>query len=191
MRQVRLYLDEDAMRRSIVFGLRARNVDVLTASEAEMINRNDQEHLAAATASGRVLYTFNVADYCVLHQTWISQDRPHAESSLRRSNVTQLVKNSGGSCGLSDGFPRKPCGTGSNSYPVVLTIPAHVTLDRSPFTQSLAADPLVPPVRRFAPAAGPPCQPPARLWWSASSSPPSPAACRPFPRSDSVPPQWN
>jgi len=117
MSQVRLYLDEDAMRRSIVFGLRARNVDVLTASEAEMINRNDQEHLAAATASGRVLYTFNVADYCVLHQTWISQDRPHAESSLRRSNVTQLVKNSGGSCGLSDGFPRKPCGTVSNSYP--------------------------------------------------------------------------
>lgn len=66
MSQARLYLDEDSMRRSLVFGLRARNVDVLTALEAEMVNRGDQDHLAAATASGRVLYTFNVADYCIL-----------------------------------------------------------------------------------------------------------------------------
>jgi hypothetical protein len=40
MSQARLYLDEDSMRRSLVFGLRARNVDVLTASEAEMIGRD-------------------------------------------------------------------------------------------------------------------------------------------------------
>ena len=78
MSKPRLYLDEDSMRRSLVFGLRARNVDVLTASEAEMINRTDEDHLATATASGRVLYTFNVADYCVLHQAWISQRRIHA-----------------------------------------------------------------------------------------------------------------
>jgi len=46
MSQVRLYLDEDAMRRSLVFGLRARNLDVLPTSEAEMVNRVDQDHLA-------------------------------------------------------------------------------------------------------------------------------------------------
>ena len=63
MSQARLYLDEDAMRRSIVFGLRARNVDILTALEAAMLNRDDEDHLAAASAAGRVLYTFNVADY--------------------------------------------------------------------------------------------------------------------------------
>jgi hypothetical protein len=78
MSQVRLYLDEDAMRKALVFGLRARNVDVLTAAEAEMINRDDQDHLAAATTSGRVLYSFNVADYCVLHQAWMSEKRFHA-----------------------------------------------------------------------------------------------------------------
>lgn len=78
MSQTRLYLDEDAMRRSIVFALRSRSVDVLTASEAGMINRDDQDHLTAAAASGRVLYTFNVVDYCILHQTWISQERLHA-----------------------------------------------------------------------------------------------------------------
>jgi hypothetical protein len=48
--QVRLYLDEDSMRRSLAFGLRARNVEVLTAAEANMINRQDEDHLAAASA---------------------------------------------------------------------------------------------------------------------------------------------
>ncbi|MEO8129271.1 MAG: DUF5615 family PIN-like protein [Bryobacteraceae bacterium] len=78
MSQVRLYLDEDSMRKSIVFGLRARNVNVLTAWEAEMINRADEDHLATAAASERALYSFNVADYCVLHQTWIAHKRTHA-----------------------------------------------------------------------------------------------------------------
>jgi hypothetical protein len=56
--QPRLYLDEDSMRRSLVFGLRARNIDVLTALEAQMINRGDEDHLAAASAPRRVRYTF-------------------------------------------------------------------------------------------------------------------------------------
>src|ERR1700687_2665524 len=77
MSQVRLYLDEDAMRKALVFGLRARNMDVLTATEAQMINRDDQDHLAIAATSGRVLYSFNVADYCILHQAWISEKRFH------------------------------------------------------------------------------------------------------------------
>jgi len=88
MSQVRLYLDEDAMRKALVFGLRARNVDVLTASEAEMINRDDQDHLAAAT-SGRVLYSFNVADYCILHQAWVSRKRFRAGIVAAHSSVTQ------------------------------------------------------------------------------------------------------
>jgi len=53
MSQARLYLDEDARGRSFVFGLRARNIDVLTASEANMINRDDHDHLAPAAKSGR------------------------------------------------------------------------------------------------------------------------------------------
>jgi hypothetical protein len=68
MSQIRLYLDEDSMRRSLVFGLRARNVDVLTAIEADMINRQDEDQLTAAAAAGRALFTYNRADYCALHQ---------------------------------------------------------------------------------------------------------------------------
>jgi hypothetical protein len=40
--QLRLYLDEDSMQKSLVSGLRVRNIDTLTASEAEMINRADE-----------------------------------------------------------------------------------------------------------------------------------------------------
>jgi hypothetical protein len=78
MSQVRLYLDEDSMRRSLVFGLRARNVDVLTAAEANMVNREDDDHLATASALGRTLFTHNTADYCVLHQHWIHLERTHS-----------------------------------------------------------------------------------------------------------------
>ncbi|MGP8244749.1 MAG: DUF5615 family PIN-like protein [Bryobacteraceae bacterium] len=78
MSQIRLYLDEDSMRRSLVFGLRARNVDVLTAGEADMINRQDEDHLAAASTAGRALLTYNTADYCALHQVWMRLERTHA-----------------------------------------------------------------------------------------------------------------
>jgi hypothetical protein len=78
--QVRLYLDEDSMRRSLVFGLRARNVDVLTAAEADMINRQDEDHLAAASAAGRALFTYHTADYCALHQSFKVDLVPIAET---------------------------------------------------------------------------------------------------------------
>src|SRR5437588_10067868 len=78
MSQVRLYLDEDAMRRSFVFGLRARNVDALTAADADVVNRSDEYHLTAAAAAGRALFTYNTSDYCSLHQDWMSVERNHA-----------------------------------------------------------------------------------------------------------------
>jgi hypothetical protein len=42
------YLDEDAMRGSLLRTLRARRVDVESALEAGMIRRADEEHLAYA-----------------------------------------------------------------------------------------------------------------------------------------------
>jgi hypothetical protein len=60
---------------SAVFALRARAVDVQTAAEAQMVNRPDEDHLRAASASGRVLFTYNTADYCALHQTWVISKR--------------------------------------------------------------------------------------------------------------------
>lgn len=73
----RLYLDEDVMKRSLVFGLRARNVDLVTAVEANMVNRSDEDHLTVAVAGGRALYSYNIADYCDIHQSWLSEGRSH------------------------------------------------------------------------------------------------------------------
>jgi hypothetical protein len=72
-----VYLDEDAMGRSLVFGLKARGIDVITATEAGMVNREDNDQLIAAVLD-RAIYTYNIADYCTLHQRWIGQDRHHA-----------------------------------------------------------------------------------------------------------------
>ena len=96
MSQVRLYLDEDAMRKSLVFGLRARNVDVLTATEADMINHADEAHLATASAASRALFTHNTSDFCALHQSWILQGVLMRALSWLRNNNTRLAKNCGG-----------------------------------------------------------------------------------------------
>ena len=62
------------MDKALVSALRARGADVLTAQEAGMIERQDDDHLEFATAKGRVLYSFNVGDYCRLQ----AQGRTHA-----------------------------------------------------------------------------------------------------------------
>jgi predicted nuclease of predicted toxin-antitoxin system len=81
---MRLYLDEDAMRRSLVRALRARGVDVITALDAGMIERRDREHLDYATEQGRVLCTFNVGDFYRLHSEYLNQGKPHAGIILMR-----------------------------------------------------------------------------------------------------------
>jgi len=53
--RIRLYLDEDAMQTALVIALRARRVDVLTASDCAMVGRSDEDHLRYATSGGRVL----------------------------------------------------------------------------------------------------------------------------------------
>jgi predicted nuclease of predicted toxin-antitoxin system len=81
---IRLYFDEDSMRRSLVRALRARGVDVITALEAGMIEREDAEHLDYATEQGRVLCTFNVGDFYRLHSEYVAQGKPHAGIILMR-----------------------------------------------------------------------------------------------------------
>lgn len=78
MEDLRLYLDEDSMDRRLVRALRTRGMDVETALDADMVGQTDEEHLRYAAASGRVLYTFNVADFYELHGQFIDEDRNHA-----------------------------------------------------------------------------------------------------------------
>ena len=75
---IRLYFDEDSMQHALVNALRARGIDVLTALEAQRIERSDEDHLDFATAQGRVLYSFNVGDFYQLHASYLEQNKSHA-----------------------------------------------------------------------------------------------------------------
>jgi len=81
---IRFYFDEDGMQRGLIEALRSQEVDVLTALEAGMIERADAEHLKFAASQQRVLYSFNVADYCRLDSEFRSAGIPHAGIVLAR-----------------------------------------------------------------------------------------------------------
>ena len=78
MVHIRLYLDEDSMSRALVRALQTRSVDIITALDARMVERDDIEHLDYATVQGRVLYSYNVADFHHLHTSYLAQDKSHA-----------------------------------------------------------------------------------------------------------------
>ena len=81
---IRLYFDEDSMRRGLIHALRARGIDVQTALDASMIERADGDHLEFAASQGRVLCSFNVADFYHLHARYTVQHRSHAGIILAR-----------------------------------------------------------------------------------------------------------
>lgn len=64
---IRLYFDEDTMRHSLVRALRSRGIDVITALDANLIERPDADHLTYATSQGRVLCSSNARDFYRLH----------------------------------------------------------------------------------------------------------------------------
>ena len=76
--KIRLYLDEDTMDKVLTNALRMRGADVVTAYDAKMIKYPDIRHLEYAALHERVVYSFNVADYCILHAEYMKQDRHHA-----------------------------------------------------------------------------------------------------------------
>jgi len=75
---IRLYIDEDAMARALVSGLRAGGVDVTTAFGEGMSEKTDLDQLEYSTEQGRVIYTFNVGDFCNLHREFLAEGKGHA-----------------------------------------------------------------------------------------------------------------
>jgi hypothetical protein len=95
MTRIRLYLDEDAMQHGLVTALRARRVDILTASDAGMINKGDGDHLRWAARNQRALYSFNMADYTWLHRQWLARGEPHSGiilASQQRYSVGEQLR---------------------------------------------------------------------------------------------------
>jgi hypothetical protein len=50
----------------------------MTALDVGMIHRDDEDHLEYATEKSRVLYTFNIGDFCRLHSDWLATGKSHA-----------------------------------------------------------------------------------------------------------------
>jgi len=71
-------MDEDSMDHDLVRALRARGVDVTTALDEGMIDRDDEEHLDCAARQGRTLYSFNRGDFYRLHTRWLEAGKSHA-----------------------------------------------------------------------------------------------------------------
>ena len=76
--KLRLYFDEDSMDQALIRALALRGVDVESALSCGMLHCSDQEQLEYTTAEGRVIYSFNVGDFCRLHAEFIDQGRAHA-----------------------------------------------------------------------------------------------------------------
>ena len=76
--KIQLYVDEDAMAHRLAQELRMRGIDVTTALEEGMIERDDIEHLEYASSQGRALYSYNIGDYYQLHTEFLAQGKDHA-----------------------------------------------------------------------------------------------------------------
>ncbi|MBD2562637.1 MULTISPECIES: DUF5615 family PIN-like protein [Nostoc] len=78
MSQIRFYLDEDAGKRSLANGLRNAGIDVMTMAEADRLASSDDSQLIWTTEQRRVIYSFNVGDFCRLHKAYLEQQQEHS-----------------------------------------------------------------------------------------------------------------
>ena len=92
---IRLYIDEDASRKSFVEALRQRTFDVLSTPEAKNRGLSDLEQLVWARENNRAIYTFNVGDYCRLHKIYLEAEKEHSGIIVvprQRYSVGEQVK---------------------------------------------------------------------------------------------------
>ncbi len=78
MSVVRLYIDEDAMAHALIQGLQARGIDVTTVLSANREGQTDVAQLRFASQENRAIYTFNVGDFCQLHNSFLTQGETHS-----------------------------------------------------------------------------------------------------------------
>lgn len=77
MSQVRLFTDEDVYG-ILAAHLRVAGCDAVSTPEAGRLGESDESQLTWSAQAGRVLVTFNVADFARLHHQWMQQGRHHA-----------------------------------------------------------------------------------------------------------------
>jgi predicted nuclease of predicted toxin-antitoxin system len=73
---IRLYLDE-MIPVVLAVVLRQYGYDVLSAKQANMFGKSDEEQLAFAVSDRRAIITFNIKDFVLLHHSWLSEGKEH------------------------------------------------------------------------------------------------------------------
>lgn len=87
----KLYIDEDAMSHALVDGLRARGVDVVSVLDAALTGKDDESQLEFAVKQTRVIYSYNVEDFCRLHSTFLRQGKEHAGIVIVNLSVSRFA----------------------------------------------------------------------------------------------------
>ncbi len=77
MSSPRFFTDEDVYG-YLAPALRRAGIDALSTPETGRRGQSDESQLDWATVEGRVLVTFNVAHFALLHSTTIREGRHHA-----------------------------------------------------------------------------------------------------------------
>jgi len=85
---IRLYIDEDSQDQSLIRGLRARKIDVITVNETQTAGLIDLEQLRLATQQQRVLYSHNIGDFCEIHTEFVINDEMHSGIALLDQNYS-------------------------------------------------------------------------------------------------------
>ena len=93
------YLDED-ISRHVAEGSRHIGIDAISVHEIGRANKRipDEDQLIAATAEGRVLVTYNRADFQILDAQWRAAGRSHSgilwctEKSIPRRAIGDLIR---------------------------------------------------------------------------------------------------
>lgn len=74
---VKLYLDE-VIPVALAEVLNQYGYDIITAKEADMLGKDDNEQLEFASSRGRVILTFNIKDFTKLHKEWLANGKSHS-----------------------------------------------------------------------------------------------------------------
>ena len=72
------YLDEDVIERSLIQALRNSKINIITTPETNNLGSTDEEQLRWANKNQRVIYTYNVGDFCRLHKKFIHKNINHS-----------------------------------------------------------------------------------------------------------------
>jgi hypothetical protein len=75
--RIRLYLDEDTLKSAFVKALGNADLDVMTVADVGMLGYADEEQLIWSTQQKRVIYSFNISDFCRLHRDYMIQSKTH------------------------------------------------------------------------------------------------------------------